>query len=54
MGLFLFSATALLLSGAGWAHSIQETMNPANGWLIALSASFGMLLQSLYRIEVRS
>ena len=54
MRLFLFSATALLLSGVGWAHSIQETMNPANGWLIAVTASLGMLLRALDRIEVRS
>lgn len=54
MKLFLFSATALLLSGAGWAHSIQETMNPANGWMIVTCASLGMLLKSLDRIEVRS
>ena len=51
---FVFSAAALLLSGAGWAHSIQETMNPANGWLIAACASLGMLLRALDRIEVQA
>lgn len=54
MRLFLFSATALLLSGAGWAHSIQETMNPVNGWLITLIATAAMTIRALHEAEARA
>lgn len=45
------SATLMLLAGFGWATSIPEAQ-PANGWLIALSATVGMTLRALHQVEV--
>ena len=54
MRLFIISATCLILAGVGWAHSIPTTMNPANGWLIAMCAAAGMTITALNKIEARS
>lgn len=53
MKTLILSASALLLAGAGWVHSIPATMNPVNGWLIAMCAAAGMTLKALHQIEAR-
>jgi len=50
---FVFSATALLLSGTLWITHLPST-TPINGSFIVMCASLGALIKSLHTVEVRS